>query len=82
MTATNPILPEPELPPQPERPLNNDCCGGGCADCVFTLYARDLRRWVREVKEIRRRHAERLAALPNRHEEGCMPAENCERRDG
>lgn len=54
--------PEPALPPQPERPLANDCCGGGCADCVFTLYLRDLRAWEKEVKEIRRQHAEKLAA--------------------
>jgi hypothetical protein len=66
MTAVeNPAIPEPELPPQPERPLANDCCGGGCADCVFTLYLRDLKAWDKEVKEIRRRHAEQLAKPDN-----------------
>lgn len=54
-------LPEPELPTQPERPLANDCCGGGCADCVFTLYLRDMKLWNKEVKEILRLHAEKLA---------------------
>ncbi len=63
MNATPDAVPsEPELPPQPERPLANDCCGGGCADCVFTLYIRDLKIWDRQVKEIRRLHAEKLAA--------------------
>jgi hypothetical protein len=56
------VPPEPTLPPQPEMPISSDCCGGGCADCVFTLYSRDLREWEREVKEIRRQHAEKLAA--------------------
>jgi hypothetical protein len=56
------VIPEPELPPQPERPLANDCCGGGCADCVFTLYLRDLKAWDKQVKEIRRLHAEKTAA--------------------
>ena len=66
MTAVNdPAIPEPELPPQPERPLANDCCGGGCADCVFTLYIRDLKAWDKEVKEIRRLHAEKVAAAGN-----------------
>jgi len=60
--AQDPALSEPELPPQPERPLANDCCGGGCADCVFTLYLRDLKIWNKEVKEIRRLHDEKLAA--------------------
>jgi hypothetical protein len=63
MTADSSMVPpEPTLPPQPEMPISSDCCGGGCADCVFTLYARDLREWEREVKEIRRLHAEKLAA--------------------
>ncbi|MES2490979.1 MAG: oxidoreductase-like domain-containing protein [Pseudomonadota bacterium] len=53
---------DPELPPQPERPLANDCCGGGCADCVFTLYLRDMKIWNKEVKEIQRLHAEKVAA--------------------
>ena len=57
----DPTPPEPELPPQPERPLANDCCGGGCADCVFTLYLRDMKIWTKEVKEIRQLHAEKLA---------------------
>ena len=63
MSAANDILPpEPELPPKPDHPLSTDCCGGGCADCVFNLYIRDVKRWNEECKEIRRLHAEKLAA--------------------
>lgn len=64
MTAVNESqIPEPELPPKPDHPLSTDCCGGGCADCVFTIYIRDVKLWTQEVKEIRRLHAEKLAAL-------------------
>ena len=33
-------------------PLPGDCCGGGCAQCVFDLYQRELELWQRRVDEI------------------------------
>lgn len=64
MSMVDQVLPpEPELPPKPDHPLATDCCGGGCADCVFTIYIRDVKLWTAEVKEIRRLHAEKLAAV-------------------
>lgn len=35
----------PPLPPKPEPPKDYDCCGGGCADCEFRIYLRELGRW-------------------------------------
>ena len=67
MSPVDDVLPpEPELPPKPEHPLSTDCCGSGCADCVFTIYIRDTKLWAQEVKEIRRLHAEKLAALADK----------------
>jgi hypothetical protein len=42
----------PELPPKPAPPEPGDCCGGGCARCVFDLYEDELARWERQVAEI------------------------------
>jgi len=50
----------PELPPKPQPPEPGDCCGGGCARCVFDQYEEDLQRWERQVEEINRAHG----ALP------------------
>jgi hypothetical protein len=43
---------EPELPPKPEPPAPGDCCGGGCARCVFDVYEELLERWQRQVDDI------------------------------
>jgi hypothetical protein len=43
---------EPELPPKPVPPEPGDCCGGGCARCVFDVYDEMLERWQRQVDEI------------------------------
>ncbi|MGH8506688.1 MAG: oxidoreductase-like domain-containing protein [Stenotrophobium sp.] len=50
-----------DLPPKPEFPIASDCCGGGCADCVYTLYERQIYEWQQRVKELRAEHAEKLA---------------------
>ena len=35
-----------ELPPEPEKPLNSDCCGGGsCCPCVWDVYYEKYREW-------------------------------------
>jgi len=57
-TADHPDLPEPTLPPRPERP---DCCAGGCATCVLDGYFEEVQQWERQVEEIKARH---LAARP------------------
>lgn len=36
----------------PEEPLASDCCGSGCAVCVFDIYQRDLEKWKRQCKMI------------------------------
>jgi hypothetical protein len=50
-------VPEVELPPRPEPPQPGDCCGGGCARCVFDVYEEMLERWQRQVDEILRKSA-------------------------
>ena len=40
------------LPPRPVPPEPGDCCGGGCARCVFDVYDEMLERWQRQVDEI------------------------------
>lgn len=42
----------PGLPPKPVPPDPGECCGGGCARCVFDVYEEQLERWERECAEI------------------------------
>ncbi|GGF80015.1 oxidoreductase-like domain-containing protein [Alteromonas lipolytica] len=40
-----------DLPPEPEKPLYSDCCGGGsCCPCVWDDYYEKLAIW-REAKQ-------------------------------
>ncbi|MGH8460910.1 MAG: oxidoreductase-like domain-containing protein [Stenotrophobium sp.] len=50
-----------DLPPKPEMPIASDCCGGGCADCVYTLYERQIYEWQERVKQLRHEHAAQAA---------------------
>jgi hypothetical protein len=43
MTDSRPSIDEP--PQRPEKPLPSDCCGGGCARCVFDLYDEAMQRY-------------------------------------
>lgn len=43
------------LPPRPQRPRDEDCCGNDCPNCVFTLYERELERWEEAVAQLRAR---------------------------
>ncbi|MRI31564.1 hypothetical protein EOPP23_00975 [Endozoicomonas sp. OPT23] len=31
---------------KPERPADDDCCGGGCSPCVWDFYHDQLARWL------------------------------------
>ena len=57
MTRKSPTEPgcDEKLPPQPQRPRDEDCCGNDCPNCVFTLYERQLERWEEAVAELRAR---------------------------
>jgi len=33
------------IPPPPEKPEPNDCCGSGCMPCVFDHYYTALEEW-------------------------------------
>jgi cytochrome-b5 reductase len=35
------------VPPRPEEPLPQDCCGCSCEPCVFDLYRDDLDKWAK-----------------------------------
>jgi hypothetical protein len=37
-TATNRVA-------KPERPADDDCCGGGCSPCVWDHYHEQLAKW-------------------------------------
>lgn len=47
-------IPAESLPPRPAPPDPGECCGGGCARCVFDLYEEELERWERAVAELHR----------------------------
>ncbi|HET7844779.1 MAG TPA: oxidoreductase-like domain-containing protein [Xanthomonadales bacterium] len=34
-----------DKPEPPEAPDPSDCCGGGCARCVFDVYDEQLAEW-------------------------------------
>lgn len=36
--------PQP-LPPPPQLPDPNECCGGGCSPCIFDYYFMLLEEW-------------------------------------
>lgn len=40
------------LPPEPEKPLRDDCCGGGsCCPCIWDVYYEKLAAWKDAKKE-------------------------------
>lgn len=54
----------PELPPRPVAPEPGECCGGGCARCVFDVYDELLERWERQVADIHAREAQERSRQP------------------
>ena len=47
------VVIKPVLPAKPEAPLSSDCCGNGCAMCVFDVYEQELALWRKECEQIR-----------------------------
>lgn len=33
------------LPPKPERPSPEECCGSGCVPCVYDYYYEAIEKW-------------------------------------
>jgi Oxidoreductase-like protein, N-terminal len=42
----------PKLPPRPTPPRPEDCCGSGCARCIYEIYDDAMLTWEREVARI------------------------------
>ncbi|CAK7336938.1 unnamed protein product [Dovyalis caffra] len=40
----------PPLPPPPEKPEPGDCCGSGCARCVWDVYYEELEEYDKLYK--------------------------------
>ena len=40
------------LPPRPDPPRPEDCCGSGCVRCIYTIYDDALLDWERQVERI------------------------------
>ncbi|HZM46574.1 MAG TPA: oxidoreductase-like domain-containing protein [Burkholderiales bacterium] len=43
-------------PVSPREPLPEDCCGGGCANCVYIRYGVALERYREALREWQLRH--------------------------
>jgi len=40
------------LPEEPEKPLRDDCCGGGsCCPCIWDVYYEKLAKWKEAKRE-------------------------------
>ncbi len=40
------------LPEEPEKPLRDDCCGGGsCCACIWDVYYEKLAKWKEAKRE-------------------------------
>ena len=49
---------EKKLPPKPERPVDGECCGGGCEPCVYDYYYEALAKWEAAVTEDNKKNDE------------------------
>ncbi|MEO8346190.1 MAG: oxidoreductase-like domain-containing protein [Betaproteobacteria bacterium] len=52
MTDDRAGAPAVTLPPRPEPPRPEDCCGSGCVRCIYTVYDDALMVWEREVERL------------------------------
>ena len=39
------------IPPPPEKPLPDDCCGSGCVRCVWDIYYEELEEYNKLYKQ-------------------------------
>lgn len=37
-----------EIPPPPDKPSANECCGGGCVPCIYDYYYDAYEKWQQE----------------------------------
>jgi len=42
-----------ELPPEPRKPEEYECCGRHCDPCIMDYYQRAMERWEKKVAEIK-----------------------------
>lgn len=60
MPPASPDDPRPPLPPN--RPDDEDCCGGGCNPCIFDYYYEEMERYRDELRAWQARHPEQAAS--------------------
>lgn len=46
-----------DLPPRPQEPLPEECCGRGCERCVYVYYEEALQRWEEKVAELKEKYS-------------------------
>ncbi|MCP1673673.1 cytochrome-b5 reductase [Natronocella acetinitrilica] len=51
-----------DLPPPPEKPDPQDCCGSGCIPCILEVYEDELEAWREKVAAIKARRRERTSS--------------------
>lgn len=55
--------PDPK-PSKPNEPGPNDCCGEGCAVCVWDLYEKQLEKYERDLKAWEAQHTHDSRPFP------------------
>lgn len=52
------MVKEQEIIAKPERPLDNECCGGGaCQPCVWDHYFEQLELWQKQQAQLEKTKA-------------------------
>ena len=59
-----PLPADDPRPLPPREPALEECCGGGCAPCVFDRYGEALERYQAALESWLRRHPEARADPP------------------
>ncbi len=37
-----------DIPPPPEKPTPQECCGSGCVPCIYDYYYDNLEQWEQQ----------------------------------